>query len=561
MSGIGSVPPPPTPPPSSQTAQSQAQANQAQQAPQGAAAQATGQTQTATAVTQAQAAAKQAAVTLSASLAGLTAGQQITGTVSNLQAGGLATLQTPGATFTLQTSPALPLDSQLSLQILSAGSTIRAQVLSINGLPPSLLQSGPLNLNLTALGGAAGASAQGQADATKAVQASTPGTALAAVKAGVQLQALVLQDGSAAAAAATQTTSALAQAQATGSTLPPGTKLMVQVQQIIPPGQQSVNLQAANQQPARLPSANLPSEIANAGSAAQRALTGQVVAPGLDGQLVVRTGGGLIRLDAGGTLPIGTQLRLDVLSTTMPVRPATQAGALIGADPRLQALHNFGDSWSNLKSALDALQQADPRAAQALASKLPGPNANLVNNLIGFMGAAAAGDARAWLGPTASKALEKAGKKDLIDKLDGDLKTMGRMAGETQAGDWRAQVVPFYDGHEIQQIRMFMKRNKRRDKDGKEQQGSTRVLVDMSLSALGDMQIDGLIQQKRFDMILRTRFPVTDQMQIDMRDIFVRSLELSGMTGGLNFLVQPDYPNGPPDLLRPPQGNSGYVRV
>lgn len=561
MSGIGSVPPPPTPPPSSQTAQSQAQANQAQQAPQGAAAAATGQTQTATAVTQAQAAAKQQAITLAASLAGLSAGQQITGTVANLQPGGLATLQTPGATFTLQTSPGLPLDSEISLQILSTGGSIRAQILSINGLPPSLLQSGALNLSLTSISGADPTTQRVLADQSRAVQGSTPGTALPAVKAGVQLQALVLNDGAAAAAAATQTSSAVSQAQAAGGTLPPGTKLMVQVQQVIPPNQQSTNLQAANQQPARLPTSNLPSEIANAGSAAQRSLTGQVVAPGLDGQLVVKTGGGLIRLDAGGTLPIGTQLRLDVLATTMPVRPVTQAGAMLGTDPRLQALQNFGDSWTNLKQVLEALQQSDPRAAQALAAKLPGPNTMLVNNLVGFMGAAALGDARAWLGPSTTKALEKAGKSGLIDKLDGDLKSLGRMAQETQAGDWRAQVVPFYDGHEIQQIRMFMKRNRRSDKDGKEQPGSTRVLVDMSLTALGDMQIDGLIQQKRFDMIMRTRTPLSDQMQLDMRGIFAKSLELSGMTGGLNFSVQADYPNGPPDLLRPMQGNSGYVRV
>jgi len=561
MSGVGSVPPPPPPPPSSQTAtQSQTQANQSQQAPQGAAA-ATGQVQTAQAVAQSQAAAKSAAISLSPSLAGLTPGQQLTGTVAQLQAGGLATLQTPTATYTLQTTPPLPLDSELKLQILSTGNALRAQVLSVNGLPPSLLQNASVNLTLTSLGGGTEGGARAQAEVSRAVQGSTPGTALPAVKAGVQLQALVLNDGSAAAAAATQTSSAVAQTQSTGSTLPPGTRLMVQVAQVIPPQQQSTAAQAANPGLVRPQSTTLPSEIANAGSAAQRSMMGQVIAPGPDGQLIVRAGGGLIRLDAGGTLPIGTQLRLDVLSSTMPVRPATQAGALVGADPRLQGLQTLGGSWANLRSALEALQQTDPRAAQALAARLPGPNPMLVNNMIGFMGAAATGDARAWLGPTTTKALEKAGKSDLIDKLDGDLKTMGRMAQESQAGDWRAQIIPFYDGHEIQQIRMFMKRNRRKDKDGKEQPGSTRVLVDMSLTALGDMQIDGLIQQKRFDMIMRTRFPVTDTMRTDLLDIFVKSLELSGMTGGLQFMVQSDFPSGPPELLRPLQGKSGYLQV
>jgi len=564
MSGIGSVPPPPPPPPSSQTAtQSQSQTAQSQQTPPGAAAAATGQAQTAQAVAQAQAAAKSVAISLSPSLAGLTPGQQVTGTIAQLQAGGLATLQTPGATYTLQTSPALPLDSEIKLQILSTGSALRAQVLSVNGLPPALLQNASVNLTLTALGAGAEGAARAQAEAARAVQGSTPGTALPAVKAGVQLQALVLNDGSAAAAAATQTSSTVAQTQSTGTTLPPGTRLMVQVAQIIPPQQQAAAAQAANANPGlvRPQSTSLPSEIANAGSAAQRAMTGQVVAPGPDGQLIVRAGGGLIRLDAGGSLPIGTLLRLDVLSTAMPAKPATQMGALVGADPRLQGLQTLGGSWANLRSALEALQQADPRAAQALAAKLPGPNAMLVNNMIGFMGAAAAGDARAWLGPTTTKALEKAGKSDLIDKLDGDLKTMGRMAQETQTGDWRAQIIPFYDGHEIQQIRMFMKRNRRKDKDGKEQPGSTRVLVDMSLTALGDMQIDGLIKEKRFDMIMRTRFPVTDAMRNDLLEIFIRSLELSGMTGGLQFTVQSDFPSGPPELLRPLQGKSGYLQV
>ncbi|MBM3554337.1 MAG: hypothetical protein FJX47_02140 [Alphaproteobacteria bacterium] len=485
MSDVGGVakPPPPPPPPSqSSSAQSQSAAQSQGTNQAGPAAQA----QTAQAVAQAQNTQRQEAVSLSPSLAGLTPGQQVTATVTGLN-GGRATLDTGQATLTLSTSPPLPLDSEVRLQIIDTKGALRAQVLSINGSLPQTSQAN-VSLTLTGLGGEQAARAAGEG--ARAVVASTPGTALPAIRAGVQLNALVVNDGAIAAGAETPSTTA------------------------------------------------------------QLTLNGQVVGSG-EGQVTVRTGAGLLRLDASGTPPIGTSLRMEVLSSSLPVRAASQGLASAGIDSRLGMVQTLEGGLGGLRQLIDALRAADPQLAQALTARLPGPNAMMTANMMSFIGAVNAGDAKAWLGADVTKALKKAGKGDLIEKLEGDFQKLHKLAGETPGG-WQTHIVPMFDGQEVQQIRMFMKRNRRKkdDEDGANRP-STRVLVDLSLSALGDMQIDGMIQDKRFDMILRTRFPMDDAMQRDILGLYVQAMELSGMSGGLQFHVQPDYSKTPPEVLIP----------
>jgi hypothetical protein len=55
----------------------------------------------------------------------------------------------------------------------------------------------------------------------------------------------------------------------------------------------------------------------------------------------------------------------------------------------------------------------------------------------------------------------------------------------------------------------------------KDQQGKqTRFIFDLSLDALGKVQLDGLFRAKRLDLIVRTLTPFSLPMQQDMRRIY-----------------------------------------
>ena len=62
-----------------------------------------------------------------------------------------------------------------------------------------------------------------------------------------------------------------------------------------------------------------------------------------------------------------------------------------------------------------------------------------------------------------------------------------------------------------------------------------RFLIDLTLSRIGELQLDGLIRPRRFDLILRTHMPLPPEMRQEIGKLFHGSLETLGMTGGVSF--------------------------
>jgi hypothetical protein len=170
------------------------------------------------------------------------------------------------------------------------------------------------------------------------------------------------------------------------------------------------------------------------------------------------------------------------------------------------------------------LPQAGPRLAAAMAH---------FTNSIG-KGA----EARRWIGEPAARLLEAEGRSEVLSALDGDFKALGRQAAEPLQGDWRAWSLPFSDGQEIARIRLFV-RNAGDEEDGAGDGRSggkaQRFVLDLELSRLGPIQLDGLVRDKRFDLILRMRDPFPDDMRREIQAIFTRTLAALGLSGDTSF--------------------------
>ncbi|PWR21819.1 hypothetical protein [Zavarzinia compransoris] len=263
--------------------------------------------------------------------------------------------------------------------------------------------------------------------------------------------------------------------------------------------------------------------------------------------------------DAPAGIATGTRLLLDVASRRplgpLPERPAAGPAALpslAGAPP---AIRQFATGRLAI-AATEALLGPGTDAAPdlSLARLLPGlaqPGGQTL--AVALLGAALRfKDFRRLIGPEREKALAAEGPAPLL-RASAEFADLGRATGETSPQGWRAVPLPFFDGRDIVPITLYVHRQPPpEDKAGPEdreaqrrggQGGNTRFLVEVSLSQLGALQIDGFAQPGRVDTILRSRSP----LDLDLRQTLIARyqsvLAEAGLAGTLGFQVQ-DNPLG-----------------
>lgn len=275
----------------------------------------------------------------------------------------------------------------------------------------------------------------------------------------------------------------------------------------------------------------LPSAEGDEGEGAT--IRGTVAGTTPQGRPIVATSDGMLALNTAARPPIGSLLTLRVAD------PAT-LGMASATDPAAPLPDYLtGKDWSALRDVLGTLAQLDPALAQTLIQTvLPQPNKKLTAAMTFFIAAMRGGDARGWLGADATRALLKGGKEGALRGLEREMGEKSRSAGEAAPDDWRGYPIPMYDQSGINamalHVRPFPDPD---DPDGTGKDGGkgSRFLLDVELSRLGPLQLDGMVRPPRFDLILRSAAPLTMELRQELREIFAESLEAVGFEGGLSF--------------------------
>ena len=260
-------------------------------------------------------------------------------------------------------------------------------------------------------------------------------------------------------------------------------------------------------------------------------LHGTVAGSTPQGQPILATRQGMLALNVQASLPQGA---------TVTAALSDPAAALKGAAPQTPELGPLSErDWPAMRQLLTSLAGVDRAAAQSLLSTvMPQPNRKLGAALSFFLSAIRGGDARAWLGDEATSALDRAGRGDLLQQLDREFKNLQQQASEPLPGDWRPYTLPMFDSNGPTPIRLHIHPIKGdEDGPGKGKAGAkgSRFLLDLELSRLGPMQLDGLVQPNRFDLILRSHTPLAPEFRLDLIQIFADSIRAVGYTGGLSF--------------------------
>jgi len=260
-------------------------------------------------------------------------------------------------------------------------------------------------------------------------------------------------------------------------------------------------------------------------------LRGTVAGSTAQGQPILATRQGMLALNVPASLPQGTKVTAalanpaEVTQATAPLPP----GDLASVSER---------DWPAMRQLMAALAAADPAMARSMLATMPQPNRKLTAALTFLLSAMRGGDARGWLGEDASTTLEKSGRGDVLARLEKDFESLKRDAAEPLPGDWRPYTLPMMDANGPKPIRLHIHplAGDEEGGEGKEKaKPGSRFLIDVEMSRLGPMQLDGLVRPNHFDLILRSHVALSPDLRVELIQVFADSVRAVGYTGGLSF--------------------------
>lgn len=255
-----------------------------------------------------------------------------------------------------------------------------------------------------------------------------------------------------------------------------------------------------------------------------------VVGSSAAGQPVIASGGTVLTL-ATGPLPLGSKIEL------MAIAPAPRPAAAMMQQPASPF-----PTYPSLPTVMAAADQAGEATRAALLTALPKPGPALAGEMLRFLNAARKGDLGNLFSSETRTNLEKTGKGgQALRSLAREFSEAARPTVENSSGDWRGFTLPMAHQGAIEPIRLYL----HKIDEEEENQGSgdgergQRFVVDLELSRLGSLQIDGLAKQNRLDVVLRTPRTLDGETRQALELFFTETLAARGLTGMLIFQVAP----------------------
>ena len=200
----------------------------------------------------------------------------------------------------------------------------------------------------------------------------------------------------------------------------------------------------------------------------------------------------------------------------------------------------FGDTWPALHEAVQVLAPSTSSAAQAFRNTIPTPTPHFVPTTLFFLAALRLGSIESWLGENTLRSLQQAGKKELAERLGSDFGKLSSLSKETLADGWRSIPVPLLYDDQLSQMQFYVRRQYDQDGENKEDgvKPATRFILNLHLSRIGEMQLDGFVRKKNFDIILRTEEKLPFNMRQELMKRFAQGLDQVRMQGKISFQIR-----------------------
>lgn len=255
--------------------------------------------------------------------------------------------------------------------------------------------------------------------------------------------------------------------------------------------------------------------------------TGHVVEQRPGGEVVLQFGENVrTSVMAQRLLPVGSQISVHIM-------PDGHAEILDMVLPKGSERHNallrFSLAWDTLTQAVDELETQDPAAAAKLKRTLPHANEQLLPKLVQLSQSITQQNMRAFFGDDVLNILKALG---LDGMLQNDAKQLHNLHQKPDTPDgWRAMMFPYLDdqSQKIHQGSFFWRRHK---KQQAEEADSLRFVLNVHLSQLGPVQLDGLMQGKEtMHLKLRMTQGMAEADEKGLQQLVQNSLAAVGLRG------------------------------
>jgi hypothetical protein len=291
------------------------------------------------------------------------------------------------------------------------------------------------------------------------------------------------------------------------------------------------------------PQPGLDLAIPASASGVPHVMAGRIIGYTPAGNAVLHSPLGAIILQGAMSLPLGTELAVAI----EPVLP--MSAALFSTSPLSlpQLLLSVARGWPSLADALGVLRQgAGDADALAALSHLPQAGPKLAAGLVAAMQAIRAGNADALLGALVAAHSGDGARDDAARKVRQEFTQLATFAQDRTGIDWRCCFIPVLDDGTIRQINLFYRRDRRKErKDAKDEKAGTRFVVEVDMSRMGPFQFDGLVRDKQFDLMVRSRIALPPKARLDMTELFQEALALGDYRGGIVFQKVKEFPVSP----------------
>lgn len=218
------------------------------------------------------------------------------------------------------------------------------------------------------------------------------------------------------------------------------------------------------------------------------------------------------------------------------------------------------NTWTILNHALESLKQTDETAYETVKNLLPQTGNKLPALMLSFMQAASEGASlRSWLGEANVAALQRTPSgANLLKRLEREFSTSAKKATDGQ-NSWKGWDIPLLSGSVVEPVSLFLQRPPE-DAEKHEKyapiQNAVRFVLDMNLTRLGKMQMEGIAgrQKRRFDLTIRHQSDLPPEFEPTVRSLFIKTLDALSYAGNLKIAKTEEFID-----LRP-ENESGAVR-
>lgn len=263
-----------------------------------------------------------------------------------------------------------------------------------------------------------------------------------------------------------------------------------------------------------------------------------------NGRPLVSLDGALLSIE-GKPLPTGTQVTmlLPPLPTVSATRPAPIAFP----------------TYPSLPAVAETAAQLGGQPAAVMAAIIPKLGPQLAAELMVVASAFTRGDLRPLVSDNVRQQIDRAGRTKAASALAGEVAEGSKEAAKTPAGDWRMVTLPLHTGQSIEPIKLWLHAAPEADENGKGQKGGeaqdTRFMIDLTLSKLGPLQIDGLARPGKLELVFRTPTQLPQHIRRELNAVYVHAASAQGIAGGVAFQVAP--PLKPE--IKPPVNRPGVI--